>query len=432
MVRRSRSLTSVAALLDPDLVEKVIDDEWQKAGDEPKTSTIDLGKSVFAIARSVGCLDGAALQKLDDNRAELEQHRSGGMTPKNMKLIRQVLNDSVWARVVNYPTELMKLTRTLKDRSPVKAAVIAEIAVAIAILTIAPVRAANLSAIRLDENLIKPGGSKTPYLLVFPHYDVKNRVDLTFELDTYLTDLIDEYVQEYRPSLLRGLIERDLFSEMRPKSKWDRVVLTEIIIEAGLTLIVEAETAGKLTKLTRARMVRNGLMQALLAAYPMRRKNFASLEIGRSVVKQNGAWWILLTAAETKEKRADERPIDDYVGEGIDKYLKNYRPILGRGKSTTNALWLAETGEAIKESYIGDLITETALLSLGVPISPHMFRTAAVTTAAIHAGDMPHLGSAVLHHTHGPVALENYNRASCVSAGRALRDVIERFRDNGT
>ena len=34
--------------------------------------------------------------------------------------------------------------------------------------------------------------------------DVKNRVDLTFELDDYLTDLIDEYVQEYRSSLLRG------------------------------------------------------------------------------------------------------------------------------------------------------------------------------------------------------------------------------------
>ena len=46
--------------------------------------------------------------------------------------------------------------------------------------------------------------TRNAYLLVFPHYDVKNRVDLTFEFDDYLTDLIDEYVQEYRPSLLRG------------------------------------------------------------------------------------------------------------------------------------------------------------------------------------------------------------------------------------
>ena len=198
------SLTSMKKLLDPEIVALVIDDEWKKAGDEPKTTTIDLGKKVLAIARSVGCVDEAGLEKLGDIRSELEKYRQGGMTPKNMKLIRQVLNEKVWERVVNCPTELMKRARSLKDRAPVKAAVTAQIAVAVAILTEAPVRAANLAAIRLDENLIKPGGPETPYLLVFPHYDVKNRVDLTFEFDDYLTDLIDEYVQEYRPSLLRG------------------------------------------------------------------------------------------------------------------------------------------------------------------------------------------------------------------------------------
>ena len=85
----------------------------------------------------------------------------------------------------------------------------------------------------------------------------------------------------------------------------------------------------------------------------------------------------------------------------------------------------------MSESYVGELITETARLTLGVAIDPHMFRTAAVTTAAIHAGDNPHLGSAVLHHTRGPVTLESYNRASCVSAGRALREVVQRFRNKG-
>jgi hypothetical protein len=41
-------------------------------------------------------------------------------------------------------------------RAPLKAAVIAQLAVAIAILTFAPVRLANLTAIRLGTNLIKP------------------------------------------------------------------------------------------------------------------------------------------------------------------------------------------------------------------------------------------------------------------------------------
>ncbi|MGA2842248.1 MAG: site-specific integrase [Steroidobacteraceae bacterium] len=213
------SLKSLSELLDPVLVENVIDSEWEKAGPEPKTSTIDLGKKAVAVARSVGCLEGPALEQLDEIRAKLEKHRAEGLTPKNMKLIRQILNGNVWKRVVNYPTELMKEARRRKDQSPVKAAVMAEVAVATAIETVAPVRAANLATIRLDENLVRPGGLDSNYLLVFPHYDVKNRVDLTFELDDYLTGLIDEYVQEYRPFVVRGANADWLFpgTDGRPK-----------------------------------------------------------------------------------------------------------------------------------------------------------------------------------------------------------------------
>ena len=46
-------------------------------------------------------------------------------------------------------------------------------------------------------------------------------------------------------------IERELFSEMRPRSKWDRTVYTDVLEEAGLTLMAEAEMS-KRPKLTRA------------------------------------------------------------------------------------------------------------------------------------------------------------------------------------
>jgi integrase len=205
------NLSSLARLLDPVIVERVLNDEWEKNGDEPKTSTIDLAKKLVVIARALGCLDAAACERLDDMRANLEQYRQEGLTPKNLNLIRQVLNDEVWARVVNCPTDLMRRARALKKQAPVKAAVVAQIAVGIAILTVAPIRASNLAAINLDENLIKPGGSQSPYLLVFPHYDVKNRVNLSFELDDHVTELIDEYVHEYRPAVVRGSNETWLF-----------------------------------------------------------------------------------------------------------------------------------------------------------------------------------------------------------------------------
>ena len=121
-------------------------------------------------------------------------------------------------------------------------------------------------------------------------------------------------------------------------------------------------------------------------------------------------------------------PIEDYIGEAIDKYLQTYRPILARGKDAGSALWLAIEGEAMAEYSVREVITETTRSTLGVAINPHMFRTAGVTTSAIYAGDQPHLGGAILHHAPGPNAQKNYNRASCISAGRAYRDVIQRLR----
>jgi integrase len=117
-------------------------------------------------------------------------------------------------RALELKVELAKL-RTPRILTPEQQSRIAEkikpFAVAIAILSVAPIRAGNLVTIRLDENLIKPGGPGTPYLLVFPDYDVKNRVALTFGLDPDVTALIDEYVHDYRPEVVRGSNEPWLF-----------------------------------------------------------------------------------------------------------------------------------------------------------------------------------------------------------------------------
>ncbi len=141
------------------------------------------------------------------------------MTPKNLQLVRQVLTEGIWSGVVQLPNVLMQQARAAKDHAPIKAAVTAQLAVAIAILTFAPVRLSNLISIELDNNLIKPGGPNTACWLVFPHYDVKNRVDLDFKFDEFLTDLIDEYVHEYRPVLLRESNTSRLFpGESGPKT----------------------------------------------------------------------------------------------------------------------------------------------------------------------------------------------------------------------
>ena len=212
-------LKSLGALLAPEVVEKILNAYWHRNGKEPATYTIDLAKRFFAIAKETKCVGAAACDRLDEMRAALETHRRDGLTDKNSALIQKVLTPGVWSRVVKLPFVMMTCARARAVHSPMRAAVTAQLAVAIAILTVAPVRLGNLAAIRLGFNLIKPGGPESNYWLVFPDYDVKNRVKLEFPLEPYLTHLIDEYVFDYRPSLLRGSNEDWLFPGARADSK---------------------------------------------------------------------------------------------------------------------------------------------------------------------------------------------------------------------
>jgi integrase len=237
-----KTLTSFAALLNPDVVEKVLDAYWQKNGSEPKVGTIDISWKLLGIARETNCLDHVALKRLDEISGTLEQYRREGLTQKNLQLIRQVLTDGVWSEVVSLPNALMHEARSVKDHAPIKAAVSAQLAVAIAILTLAPIRLRNLIGIELGQNLNKPGGSNSPYWLVFPHYDVKNRVDLNFQFDDALTDLIDEYVHEFRPTLLRGTNAPWLFpgESGQPKMKlfFSKQITDRILKATGLRITV--------------------------------------------------------------------------------------------------------------------------------------------------------------------------------------------------
>jgi integrase len=221
------SLKSLAVLVHPDVAEPVLDAYWENNGAEPKVYTIDLAWKLLSLARQTG-LDEAAIERLDDIRASLEEYRHGGLTGKNLALIRQVLTEGIWSEVVSLPNALMRQARADQAHAPVKAAVTAQLAVAIAILSFAPVRLANLVSIELGKNLIKPGSPDSPFWLIFPHYDVKNRVDLNFEFDEALTTLIDEYIHEFRPTLVRGSNAAWLFPGVAGKPKTANMFSTQI------------------------------------------------------------------------------------------------------------------------------------------------------------------------------------------------------------
>lgn len=234
-------LDSLSALIVPEVAEKVLDAYWRKNGENPKLFTIDLACRFLAIAKETKCLKEADCERLDEMRRDLEDRRQEGLTDKNIAFIRQVLSPGVWGRVVKLPFAMMAEARR-QQHAPVRAAVTAQVAVAIAIERVAPVRLGNLTAIRLGTNLIKPDGPNSNYWLAFPDYDVKNRVKLNYPLQQDVTRLIDEYVHDFRPALLRGRNEDCLFPGQRrgPKDKisFSGQIIKRIYKATGLRMTV--------------------------------------------------------------------------------------------------------------------------------------------------------------------------------------------------
>jgi integrase len=222
-------------------------------------------------------------------------------------------------------------------------------------------------------------------------------------------------------------IEKDLALVMEPRSKFDRLVFTGRLLEAGLTLVADARELTE-SDFARARGVRNGLMIALLAFCPIRLKNFAALEIGNTFKQVHGGWWIALPGITTKSRRPDERRIPELLNPAIDLYLHQSRPLLLRSKFTTNAMWISSTTcGAMTTKNLGTLVSKVTLETLGVDVSPHLFRTAAASTAAVYGGSTPHLASAILNHTDPRVTEEHYNRASSVSATKVYAGIIKSY-----
>jgi integrase len=223
-------------------------------------------------------------------------------------------------------------------------------------------------------------------------------------------------------------LEQDLSFEMRPRSKNDRLLLTEELVEAGMTLMVAADSAANWNALKRARQYRNGLMVALLACCPIRLKNFAALELDRTFRKVGNAWWICLPASDTKECRPDERPVPDFLQTSIDRYVSEYRPTLG--DVATNALWLSgNDGQPMSYSGVEKIVTQTTRTTLGVAVSPLLFRASAATTSATYASATPHLASALLHHSDSRTTEKHYNRATSLSAARSYAAVSQLYRE---
>ena len=201
------------------------------------------------------------------------------------------------------------------------------------------------------------------------------------------------------------------------RNKEPRLRSSAVLVELGFALMRKATALPVRRRARAATLHRNGLMIALLALRPMRLRNLAGLELGRTLHQGPAGWCITIPADETKTHRGIEVGWPPDLVEELAIYLAHHRPVLLHG-GVAKALWVGAAGQALAEHTIRQTIIARTQAAFGVSISPHLFRDCAATTLAIE--DPAHVGAAatILGHTSSRTTHKHYIQANTLTASR--------------
>jgi integrase len=206
-------------------------------------------------------------------------------------------------------------------------------------------------------------------------------------------------------------------------------VITSVqLLELGLKLMEENKPQPDASlDVHQAVAYRDGLMIAVLAYVPIRPKNLTSLEIGCHLVLERERWFVLVPREKTKSGKRIQFELPEALIPYLNLYLENVRPGILAGKKL-RALWVSPKGGSL--SHVG-IIKSFARLSkrLGVRISPHDARDAAMTTWAITRPDKIGIARDLLYHSNPDTSTRHYNRARGIEASRAYRRIIREIRN---
>ena len=167
------------------------------------------------------------------------RQQQNGLTEKNRARLRQFADDKVIATFLGLPKRLMVKAK----RAPLtyRSALKAQTALAIEILTFAPMRVGNL--VQLDRHRhfhwARHDGKRLLHMVI-PAQDVKNAVDLEYPLSPDVTAMLDTYMERFQPVLTRGQSSGLLFpgENSGPKNQpgFSRAITATIERETGLKM----------------------------------------------------------------------------------------------------------------------------------------------------------------------------------------------------
>jgi hypothetical protein len=168
----------------------------ERSDGKPTTAIVDLTSVLRAIARHHLKLDKNHLDRMTIKRLSIGRR---GLTEKNRNLLRQFDDPDNVTTLLDLPQKLIGIAE--RKRNPRAVALRVQLAVAIEILTMAPIRLGNLCGLDLEYNLVRPRRRSKELHIILPAEQVKNREPLEYPLPPPSVEMIERVVKEFRSRL---------------------------------------------------------------------------------------------------------------------------------------------------------------------------------------------------------------------------------------
>ena len=211
---------------------------------------------------------------------------------------------------------------------------------------------------------------------------------------------------------------RDKRARMRPTAE---------IVTAAIAEMEQLPASGLTFK--QALAYRDGLMLALMAARPLRVKNFAALELGRHLIKLDNGWLIAIPAVETKTHQPIDFELPVTLLPWFERYLSEVRVLFPQAGESTR-LWLGKDGVMHDPRSVYHRITKLTRRLFGAPINPHLLRDCAASSLAAVSADMARAAAPLLGHRHFSTTERYYIQADNLAASRKLNAILDQLKSD--
>ncbi|WP_404381700.1 hypothetical protein [Caenispirillum salinarum] len=209
----------------------------------------------------------------------------------------------------------------------------------------------------------------------------------------------------------------------RARDKGARMATLEDLRTLGRQLRAEADSMP--FGAHAATRYRDGLAISLLAARPVRIRNFASLRLGKSLIEADGVFQMFF--ADTKNGDPWSAPIPVDVQPGLERWLQAYRPLL-IGNKDDGSVWLGMDGEALRASHLSGRTRQWAQKRLGKAVSAHLARSAFMTDLCAIDPENITIGQVMLGHRDKSTSARFYEQGKSRHAAAHLDTALDAFR----